>query len=557
MESINWDYTTDFLVVGSGAGMVGALQASKLGKEVLIIEKTDKVGGSTGLSGGILWLPNNPMMKKDGDKDSFEEALLYMETVIGEPGQVSTLERRKTYIEGSSQMLTFLENEGIEFRRCKGFPDYYAGVRGVKGYSTAGRSVEPKAFNINKLGEWKQRLRPGISEPLVMYLNESPWVSKPKTAKGFFTAARAVMRTVFSKVSGRKDVTCGAALAGRLLGAVLKRRIPIWVETELKDLIVQDDKVIGAVVLRNGQTLKVRANDGVLLASGGFSHNNQMREEFSSDQPGRSEWSVANPGDMGEPIKIAMKYGAATEYMNEAWWIPSWLSEGKIAMAVGERCKPGSIVVDQSGKRYFNEAVPYQEAGQLMFAHERNVGGALPSWLIIDARNRSHYTFGWLSPMITPKNVIQNGTLKRSNTLEGLAKECGINPANLIATVERFNKFAKAGADEDFYRGEGYHERFHGDHTHKPNPALGEISKAPFYAAALVPGDIGTNGGVITDECARVLNKSNQPIVGLYAAGNCTASVMGRKYPGAGATIGPAAVFSFVAANHAIKKKKW
>lgn len=548
----DWDHITDFLVVGSGAGMIAALRAHALGKKVLVIEKTDKVGGSTGLSGGVLWLPNNPFMKRKGMSDSVEDALLYFDTVVGEAGPASSMERRRAYIEGSGEMLSFLEAEGVEFVHCTDYPDYYAAVRGVKGYKR-GRSVEPKAFNVKRLGPWKDRLRPAISEPLVLYTHDSPHISRPRTLKGFWIAATTVLRTLFWRLMLTKTVTCGAALIGRLLEVLLQRNVPVWPESELADLVVEDGRVVGAIVRREGHEVRVRASSGVLLASGGFSHNDAMRKAFSSDQPGRSEWSSANPGDTGGPIEIAMDLGAATEFMNEAWWMPAWIQpDGKPSLSVGERCKPGSIMVDAKGDRFFNEATPYQEAGQLMFAHDRTVGGGVPAWLIIDSRNRSRYTFGWLPPMSTPEKVIENGTLKRDTTLEGLARQCDIDPANLVKTVERFNGFAKTGVDEDFHRGEGLHEQLHGDVTHKPNASLGPVSKPPFYAAQIVPGDLGTNGGLLTDEFARVLRKDGTPIQGLYASGNCTASVMGRKYPGAGGTIGPAAVFGFVAANHAI-----
>ncbi len=356
-------------------------------------------------------------------------------------------------------------------------------------------------------------------------------------------------------VAGKKLVTNGAALIAHLLKALGRRGVPVWTKTSLEELVVTDGRVVGAVLIKGGKPIRVQARGGVLLAAGGFSRNQQMRDEFSADQPGRVEWTSANPGDTGEVLRLAMGLGAATDMMDEGWWMPSWLlADGTPSMTLSERCKPHSIIVDAHGNRFFNEAIAYQEAGQLMFAHEKKAGGALPSWLIIDSRHRSNYTFATASPGITPRKWIADGVMKKAATLDDLARQCGIDPVALARTVERFNGFAETGVDEDFYRGEGDHERYQGDVTHQPNACLGPISKAPFYAVAMYPGDIGTNGGLLCDEAGRVLNTDGAVIDGLYAAGNCTASVMGRKYLGAGATIGPSVIFSYVAAADAARQ---
>lgn len=551
----DWDFTTDFLLVGSGGGLAGALRASALGKDVLVIEKTDIVGGSTGMSGGVIWIPNNPLMSREGAPDSFDDALTYFDTVVGKAADVSvasSTDRRKAYLHSGIDMFSFLETEGVRFRRCEGYSDYYAGVRGVEGGSTRSRSIEAVAFDANRLGVWAGRLRPPVAGWMTMYTGEARSVSNLRTLKGLSTMARVLARTASGRLRGKKYLTNGAALVAHLLSALLDRGVPVWIDTALVDLVVEDGRVVGAVIEKDGRTLRVRARDGVLLAAGGFSHNAEMREEFAANQPGRPEWSSANPGDTGEAIRIAMSHGAATDMMDEAWWIPSWLTpSGKPAMTISERSKPGSIMVDAQGNRYANEAAAYQEAGQQMFAHDRAVGGAVPSWLIIDSYHRSRYTFGFAPPGPFPKELIASGTIKRSDTLEDLAQQCGIDPSGLMKTVDRFNGFAETGVDEDFRRGQGAHERYQGDVTHKPNPCLGPIAKAPFYAVQMYPGDIGTNGGLLCDENGQVVNRDGDPIPGLYAAGNCTASVMGRKYLGAGATIGPSAIFAYRAANHA------
>jgi 3-oxosteroid 1-dehydrogenase len=550
-----WDHTTDLLVVGSGGGLVGALRASSLGLDVVVAEKTDKVGGSTGMSGGVIWLPDNPMLARVGVPDSYDKAVAYFDTVAGKAedcSPASSTARRRAYLVSGSEMFTFLENEGVEFIHCEGYSDYYSGVRGVEGGVARSRSVEATAFDTRQLGEWAQRLRPPVAGNLTLYTYEAAYVSSLFTRTGVARMSRVMARTVAGRLRGRKNVTNGAALIGYVLKALLTRGVPVWTETAFVDLVVEDGEVVGAVLERNGKEIRVRARKGVLLSAGGFSRNQTMREEFSRDQPGRVEWTSANPGDTGEALQVAMKHGAATDMMDEAWWLPSWIMpDGVPSMCISERSKPGSIMVDAHGNRYFNEAVAYQEAGQSMFAQEKAVGGALPSWLIVDSRHRSRYVFGGAPPGKTPKEWITSGAMKKADTLEDLARQCGVDPTALAATVDRFDGFAATGVDEDFHRGEGDHEKYQGDPSRKPNPCLGPVAKPPFYAVAMYPGDIGTNGGLLCDEHGRVLTEAGAPIPGLYAAGNITASVMGRKYLGAGATIGPSVVFSFIAAEHA------
>jgi 3-oxosteroid 1-dehydrogenase len=290
--------------------------------------------------------------------------------------------------------------------------------------------------------------------------------------------------------------------------------------------------------------VQIRARYGVLLASGGFARNVEMRKRYSH-QPNEGKWTIANPGDTGEGIEAAVKHGATVDHMDEAWWIPASVQPGgRPALHTGERSKPHSIIVDRTGRRYFNESVAYVEAGQQLYAHD-----AVPSWLIMDSQHRSRYLFAF-NPR-TPDEWIESGYMKKADTLEELAGQCGIDAAGLVATVERFNPFAKEGVDPDVHRGEGGHEQYQGDSGHKPNPCLGPIEKPPYYAVELYPGDVGTSGGLVCDEFSRVLDANGKPIPGLYAAGNCTASVMGITYPGAGASIGASFVFSYIAMQHA------
>lgn len=552
MSDTGWDHTTDLLVVGSGAGVVGALRARALGKDVLVVEKADRFGGSTCMSGGVMWLPNNPLMQREGVPDSLDAALAYFESVVGDGGPASSRARRQAYLDSGIDMVRFLESEGLPFQRCDGYSDYYSGVRGCEGGSARGRSIETKVFDKRRLGPWQDRIRLGFSDAITIYTGEAAPMSLMRTRIGMTVVARVALRTALGRVRRQRLVANGAALMARLLEALVRRGVPVWLDSALTDLVVEDGRVVGAVVRKGGQDVRVRTLDGVLLAAGGFARNKEMREEYSGGRPTSAEWTSANPGDTGETIRIAMAHGAAADLLDEAWWMPSWIMpDGTPSMCLSERSKPAAIIVDSTGRRYFNEAVSYQEAGQQMYARERESGGAIPSWLIIDAWHRSHYPFATAPPGRTPKQWIADGAMKRSDSLEDLARQCGIDAEGLLKTVDRFNLFAETGADEDFHRGEGDHERFYGDITHKPNACLGPVAKPPFYAVALYPGDIGTSGGLLCDEFSRVLDTGGEPITGLYATGNCTASVMGRKYLGAGASIAASAVFGYVAANHA------
>jgi 3-oxosteroid 1-dehydrogenase len=308
-------------------------------------------------------------------------------------------------------------------------------------------------------------------------------------------------------------------------------------------------RVTGVVVERKGKTQRIRARDGVLLATGGYAKNQRLRDRWSR-QPSSAEWSISPSTDTGEVIVLAISHGAATALIEEAWWIPAAVGPGgHPAPIIGERSKPHSIVVDAGGERFFNEAAPQTEAGRAMYDRQNERGGAIPAWLILESRHRGRYLFGTTLPGRTPEMLVTSGFLKRADTLAELAQQCGIDAARLAATVERFNGFARAGVDDDFHRGEGAHDRYQGDWSYKRNPCLGELVTGPFYAVAMYPGDVGTSGGILADEHARVLDTDGAPIQGLYAAGSCSTPGMGRAYPGPGASIGSSYVFSHVGAK--------
>ena len=550
-----WDYLTDLLVVGSGGGLAAAVTAAEIGLDALVVEKEDLIGGSTAMSGGVVWLPNNPLMVEDGVPDSLEQGLEYFESVVGPPTPASSIARRTAYIEAGSAMVQMLRTLGVHFLRCEGYSDYYAGVRGYRGGVARGRAIECHYFDAHQLGPWEQKLRGAFTGGVVVYTHESSRAQLVvRTREGATVASRIARRTIGGIVKGEARLTNGAALVASLLKLAIERSVPVWTGTKLVDLVVEDGEVRGAVLERGGKQVRVRARGGVLINAGGFSHNREMREKFSGEHPNSAQWSSSNPGDTGEAIELAMKLGAGIDLMDEAWWIPTTIRpNGSVVFVHGERCKPGCIIVDASGSRYFNEAVSYMEAGQKMYERDRSVK-AVPSWLVLDSRYRRHYPLAFRRPGLSPKKWKTKDFVTKAATLDELADACGIDRQGLRATVTRFNEFARNGSDEDFHRGEGDHERWYGDPSNKPNACLGPIDRPPFYALALYPGDVGTSGGLICDEHSRVLDERGEPIAGLYASGNSTASVMGRTYPGAGASIGASMVFAYLAAHHAAQR---
>jgi 3-oxosteroid 1-dehydrogenase len=545
----------DFVIIGSGAaGLTAAIAAHDRGLRPLVVEKTDKIGGTTAYSGGAIWLPNNHVARAVGVTDSREKGLEYMQACIGDVGPASSPERKAAYLDDGDRMVRFLEQAGFRWRPMLTYPDYYPErPGGMKG----GRSLEGYLFDTKSLGDWAQHLRTSPSVPaLPIYSDEgASFLLALRTWKGFGTAVKVVgVRALGGRLRGKHLVGTGGSLVGHLLKIALDRGIVIWRNSPFLELTLDDDKrVTGVVVTQNGERLQVAARRGVLLAAGGFSRNLEMRQRYQ-EGPLDLSWTLVGPGDTGEADMAAMEAGAVTAMMERAWWMPSVIdpASGTTYMIIWERCLPHSITVDSTGQRFVNEATSYLDVGTAMLKRNREVN-AIPSWLILDARHRRSYPFANLPPGLTPKSAIKSGFLIKANTLEELASKIHVDPATLRQTVQRFNGFARSGVDEDFGRGNSAYDPLHGDPRVKPNPNLGAIERAPFYATKLFLGDIGTKGGLLTDEHARVLGSDGEPIANLYATGNTTATVMGDSYPGAGSTIGPAMVFGYIAAMQAAR----
>lgn len=543
----SWDDEVDVLVVGTGAaGLSAAIAAADAGSKVLLVEGTDRWGGTTMRSGGGLWMPANPLMARDGVDDSVEKALTYLDAVVEDAGPATSPERKRAFVEAVPEVVTSLEKHGVRWVRATDYPDYYPEQPG----GMVGRSIEARAFDTRRLGSWIKYSRMtdgGMPLPLRtddVWLLARAWSS----ASGFVRGARFVGRTLGSLVRGQRPAGIGAALVCSLMQVVRDQGTPVLLSTPLVELVVEDDAVVGAVLGGPAGPRTVRTRGGVVVAAGGFAHRTEWREKYHG-VPG---WSAAADGDLGTGIEAGVAAGGTLALMDDAWWGAGVPVEGGMnGFVLSERSMPYSILVDQEGRRYTNESASYIDFGHAMLEHDSTTP-SIPSWLVLDARARRKYLFT-IAPSGT-KKLEKAGTLVVADTLEDLARLLHIAPENLAATVERFNGFARSGVDEDFHRGDSLYDRYYGDPGVRPNPNLGPIEKGPFTAVKIVPGDLGTKGGLLTDEHGAVLREDLTPVPGLYAAGNSTAAVTGRTYPGPGSTIGPAVVFGYLGARHAARR---
>ncbi len=547
----------DVVVVGSGAaGMVAALTAAHQGLSTVVVEKAPHYGGSTARSGGGVWIPNNEILKRDGVKDTAEAARQYLHAIIGDAVPADKID---TYLDRSPEMLSFvLKNSPLKLCWVPGYSDYYPETPGGK---ATGRSVEPKPFNAKKLGPDEKGLEPPYGKvPMNMVVLQQDYVrlnQLKRHPRGVLRSIKVGVRSVWANATGKNLVGMGRALIAPLRIGLQKAGVPVLLNTALTDLYVQDGVVRG-IYVRNTQDPEsaeptlIRARKGVILGSGGFEHNEQMRVKYQR-APITTEWTVGAAANTGDGILAAEKLGAALELMEDSWWGPTVPLVDAPWFALSERNSPGSIIVNMSAKRFMNESMPYVEACHHMYGGKYGQGEGpgenVPAWMIFDQQYRDRYIFAGLQPgQRIPKKWMESGVIVKAGTLAELAEKTGLSAEALAATVDRFNGFARSGVDEDFHRGDSAYDRYYGDPTIKPNPNLGEIKHGPFYAAKMVPGDLGTKGGIRTDNDGRALRDDNSVIEGLYAAGNVSSPVMGHTYPGPGGTIGPAMTFGYLAA---------
>jgi len=559
----------DLLVVGTGnGGLVAALTAYELGvKNVLTIEKSAKYGGTSGRSGGGVWVPWSRYAQAAGAQDSLEEGREYLRQTI--PADKVPAELLDTYIAEAPKMLDFLhERTRVRYESLAHYPDYYSVLPGAK---NGHRSLEPEPIYRDELGDegkylsettdriwmfnriamtqvdaqiligqvpgWQKRAAKLIWD----YVSDIPWVFKNKRSR---------------------RLACGCAGIARLRLSMMDRNMQLWLKTGMTDLIVEDGQVVGAFAERDGKPIEIRSKYGVVLAAGGFEHNQAMREQYLP-KPTRTVWSAAYESNVGDAIRAGIKLGAKTRLMDGAWWCTTIRApdDDMPFTAIMEKSYPGSCVVNDRGKRIANESQNYMSYMLELFRKHSDADKQVPSWHVFDARFRSRYFVG---PLFTsrfrpdwmlPKSYETSGFLTRANTVAELAKKTGIDPAGLEATIAAMNEYARTGKDLEFGRGDAEYDRYYGDPTVKPNPCLAPIDQAPFYAMRIEPGDFGTHGGLDIDVNAQVKHENGGVIPGLYAVGNTAAAIL-PTYPGPGSTLGPAMTFAWQAAKHIAERAR-
>jgi 3-oxosteroid 1-dehydrogenase len=555
-----FDEEMDLLVVGSGAGgLTAALRAAQGGSKVLLVEKGALWGGTSATSGGGIWIPGSHLAAAAGHPDDLADAFRYIRALTAD--NVADAQIR-AYVETAHKMLAWVEEKAGTRYAALPYPDYYPEVPGSReGFRTHLLLQSwPSTILSRAAFDTMQRASPAASlwGRINWLMNETYTVLfRPKGWP--VTLGRVIGRYWLDfpqRLRSARDrrLTMGTALLGLLRAAYDKAGGAFWLNSPLVSLIEENGRVAGAVVRHEGRELRIGARKGVILAAGGFAQNAAMRAENIKAAP-ETLASGAQVYDTGEAIAMAKQTGAALRNMDSAWWAPTFRvpGEARSRLSTMERALPFSLIVNRAGQRFANEALCYHRFGEAMMARDLPGAGTLPSWFVFDARYRARYPAGPVMPGL-PDALLSKAVrqvLLKAPTLAALADRIGVPAAALSATVARFNGMVQAGKDEDFGRGDAAYDRLYGDPRVSPNPTLGTVEQAPFYALPLHLGDIGTNGGVVTDEKARALREDGSPVPGLYAIGNMAASVMGYSYPGAGSTLGPAMTFGYLAAAHA------
>lgn len=528
--------TADVVVVGTGAaGLTAAILAHDHGAKVLLLERTDKIGGTTAVSGGGVWAPNNHHMHELQVEDTRDDALGYCRALT--MGKASD-ELVTAYVDTAAKMIRYMEEKTpLKFTPVSA-PDYQPEVRGAR---MGGRTLEPLPFDTNQLGEWKGKLRGPSSLAFPVTLQEVF-----QKYQAFYQPWNIPQDLIVERMTA--GIVClGQALVAGLLKGVLDRGIQIMLDTRARHLTTESGSVTGVSVEYKGEVVQIAANGGVVLASGGFEWNKDLQAKFLT---GEISSPNSPPFADGDALKMAMEIGADLANMGEVWHYPSIRVPGEtydgrpLSRGIkAERSGPHVIWVNRRGQRFVNEAANYNSVGKAFFQMEANGPEFrnMPSWAILDSQYRKRYVLGTSMPDDPdPEWVIS------APTFEALAEKTGIDARGLAEAIERWNGFCKDGNDRDFDRGKSRFDRYQGDHT-APLPNMGSISEGPFYALPLYAGCLGTKGGPRINSEAQVMSVGDSPVPGLYAAGNACASVAGPGYYGPGSTLGPAMTWGYVA----------
>ena len=550
----------DVIVIGAGAGgMTAAAVAAAEGLSVLLVEKTEFVGGTTAWSGGMVWIPVNPAMKQAGIADSLSAAASYLAATVPE---TENADLRKTFLARGPEAIEYLDaHTEVRLQPVKTYPDYYPERPGA---TAGGRVLEPVSFDGAGLGANFARLRPPLPEftvlgGMMVHRSDIPHLRKfGRSLRSTLRALGLISRHALQRLGAPRGTTLhlGNALAARLYASLLKRNVEILFGADVEELLIEGDAVNGVRIKNTSGTRPIVARRGVVLATGGFSHDAKLRAQFFPG--GAGPVSAAAPAGTGDGLHVAISAGAGmnTRVTNAAYWVPASLftradgSQGVFPHTVTDRAKPGVIAVNASGQRFVNEAVSYHE---FVLAMLRDGNGAADCafHLICDRRFLWNYGLGRIRPFtLRLQRYISSGELIEGRSIEALADSIGVESSALSTTVKRYNAGAFAGRDPEFSRGSNIYQRHLGDPSHSPNACVAPIEGPPFYALRIHPADLGTAVGLRTDCHARVLRKDGIVIPGLYACGNDMGSIMNGNYPGPGITLGPALTFGYIAGRH-------
>ncbi|MXM62475.1 3-oxosteroid 1-dehydrogenase [Streptomyces sp. HUCO-GS316] len=540
--------TYDVVVIGSGAaGMTAALTAAQQGLSCVVVEKAPTFGGSAARSGAGIWVPNNQVILAAGVPDTPAKAAAYLAAVVGADVPA---DRQRAFLAHGPAMISFvMANSPLRFRWMEGYSDYYPELPGGL---PGGRSIEPDQLDGNILGAELARLNPPYMEVpagMVVFSADYKWLALAAVSlKGAAVAAECLARGTKAALLGQKPLTMGQSLAAGLRAGLQSAGVPVWLSTPLTELYAESGAVTGAVVEREGSPGLVRARRGVVVGSGGFEHNAAMRTQYQQ-QPIGTEWTVGAKENTGDGIRAGRRVGGDLALMDDAWWGPAIPLPGQPYFCLAERTLPGGLLVNQAGARFVNEAAPYSDVVHTMYERDATAPD-IPAWLIVDQNYRNRYLFKDVAPTLPfPADWYSSGAAYKAWTLDGLASAIGVPRTALRTTVDRFNSLALKGKDTDFKRGDSAYDHYYTDPLVLPSSCLAPLWLPPYYAFRIVPGDLGTKGGLRTDARARVLRADGSVIPGLYAAGNASAAVMGHSYAGAGSTIGPAMTFGYIAAR--------
>lgn len=556
-----WDKEVDVIIIGSGAGgLATATTAAMAGADVLVLEKCDSFGGGAATSGGVVWVPANSDLPGKGIEDSLESAAHYLRRVLGNRARWELVQ---AYLDNAPKMESFF-NQQTEVRlvaRMAG-PDYHSEEEGAL---PAGRMMDPAPFDARTLGKWFDKLRPPIPTFLLfggMMVGKYDVDALVKATRSLPAARHSAMlvgRFIWDRLRFYKRgtrLTLGNALAGRLLKSALNAGVTLWDSAQVQGLVAEDGAILGLAVEHQGKLLQLRARRGVVLATGGFPANPaMMRAHIPYPE---QHLSMAPDSNVGEGIALGLTAGGRLDAINldNAFWAPVSVMtrpDGSILKCphlIIDRSKPGVIAVNQLGRRFVNESASYHDFVATMH-REHGHTPTIPAWLVCDARFLGKYGLGLVKPWPFPRGMfLRNGYLIKARSLAELARKIGVPAGALEEEAAAHTRFAATGEDTAFGKGSTGYNRYLGDPEHIssswPNPCLGPIDKAPFYAIKIFPGDIGTSLGLRTDPQARVLDAQDQPIPGLYACGNDMNSVMAGTYPSGGITLGPAMTFGYL-----------